>query len=101
MVRTASNRVGGSMELESPAVKADLTARLKRIEGQVRGVQRMLDEDRECTEILQQMTAIRSAMHQASLVLARSYAARCLVAPTRGDMDAVLDQLMTVLRKVE
>ncbi len=89
------------MELRSPEVQADLTVRLKRIEGQVRGVQKMVEEARDCPDILQQMTAIRSAMHQASLVLARSYAARCLMEPTRGDMDAMLDQLMATLRKLE
>ncbi len=89
------------MDLGSPEVKADLTVRLKRIEGQVRGVQRMIDEERECTDILQQMTAIRSAVHQASLVLARAYASRCLLSPTRGDTDVMLDQLMLALRKVE
>jgi hypothetical protein len=47
------------------------------------------------------MTAIRSATHQASLVLARAYASRCLMEPTRGDMDVMLDQLMATLRKLE
>jgi DNA-binding FrmR family transcriptional regulator len=89
------------MELQSPDIKADLTARLKRIEGQVRGVQRMVEEERECSDILQQMTAIRSAVHQASLILARAYAMRCLTEPSRGDMDAMLDQLMATLRKLE
>ena len=89
------------METRSSEMKADLTTRLRRIEGQVRGVQRMVEEDRECADILQQMTAIRSAVHQASLLLARSYAARCLTEPTRGDMDAMLDQLMATLRKLE
>ncbi len=89
------------MELQSPEVKSDLAARLKRIEGQVRGVEKMVEEERECTDILQQMTAIRSAMHQASLVLARSYAARCLAEPTRGNLDDMLDQLMATLRKLE
>ena len=89
------------MELRSPEVQADLTVRLKRIEGQVRGVQKMVEEERDCSDILQQMTAIRSAMHQASLLLARSYAARCLMEPTRGDMDTMLDQLMATLRKLE
>ena len=56
------------MELRSPEVQADLTVRLKRIEGQVRGVQKMVEEERDCSDILQQMTAIRSAMHQASLI---------------------------------
>lgn len=89
------------MELQSLEVKTDLTVRLRRIEGQVRGVQKMLDDERDCSDILQQLAAIRSAVHQASLVLARSYAARCLLEPTRGDMDAMLDQLMSTLRKLE
>ena len=89
------------MELRSPEVQADLTVRLKRIEGQVRGVQKMVEDERDCSDILQQMTAIRSAMHQASLILARAYASRCLMEPTRGDMDAMLDQLMATLRKLE
>jgi len=89
------------MELRSHEVQADLTVRLKRIEGQVRGVQKMVEEERDCSDILQQMTAIRSAMHQASLILARAYASRCLMEPTRGDMDAMLDQLMATLRKLE
>ncbi|MCX7707267.1 MAG: metal-sensitive transcriptional regulator [Anaerolineae bacterium] len=89
------------MQLQSPEVKADLTARLRRIEGQVRGVQKMVEDERDCSEILQQMAAIRSAIHQASLVLARAYAARCLLEPGRGDVDAMLDQLMTTLRKLD
>ena len=89
------------MELRSPEIQADLTVRLKRIEGQVRGVQKMVEEERDCSDILQQMTAIRSATHQASLVLARAYSSRCLMEPTRGDMDVMLDQLMATLRKLE
>lgn len=89
------------MELQSPEVKADLTVRLRRVEGQVRGVQKMVDDERDCSDILQQLAAIRSAVHQASLVLARSYAARCLLEPTRGNMDTMLDQLMATLRKLE
>ena len=89
------------MELRSPEIQADLTVRLKRIEGQVRGVQKMVEEERDCSDILQQMTAIRSATHQASLVLARAYASRCLMEPTGGDMGVMLDQLMATLRKLE
>lgn len=89
------------MELQSPEVKAELVSRLRRIEGQVRGVHKMVEEERDCSAILQQMTAIRSAVHHASLVLARAYAARCLLEPSSGDMDAMLDQLMATLRKLE
>jgi len=89
------------MEQRSPELKADLIARLHRIEGQVRGVEKMVQEDRECGAILQQMTAIRSAVHTASLVLARAYAERCMLEPAPGDVDAVLDQLITTLKKLE
>lgn len=89
------------MELRSPEVKADLTARLHRIEGQVRGVEKMVQEERDCAAILQQMSAIRSAVHTASLVLARAYAERCMTEPAQGDLDAMLDQLMATFKKLE
>lgn len=87
--------------MQSPEVKAELNTRLRRIEGQVRGVLKMVEDERDCLEILQQLAAIRSAVHQASLVLARAYAARCLLEPGQGDIDAMLDQLMATLRKLE
>ncbi|MCU0508244.1 MAG: metal-sensitive transcriptional regulator [Anaerolineae bacterium] len=89
------------MELRSPEVKADLIARLHRIEGQVRGVEKMVQDERECGAILQQMAAIRSAVHNASLVLARAYAERCMLEPAEGDVDTMLDQLMSTLKKLE
>ncbi len=89
------------MPLASPALKADLTARLRRIEGQVRGVQRMIDEDRDCPDVLQQMAAIRSAIHQASLLLTRAYLACYFEDPGRSEPEEVLDRLMATLSKLE
>jgi DNA-binding FrmR family transcriptional regulator len=85
------------MDLKSPELQSDLTVRLRRIEGQVRGVQRMIEEDRECPDILQQMAAIRSAVHQASLVLARAYMAKRLSEPAPEDLEVTLDKLMATL----
>jgi len=85
----------------SPEVKVDLGKRLRRLEGQVRGVQKMLDEERECREILQQLAAIRSAAHQASLVLIREHAASCLLkSEENASPQEVLDSLLSVLEKV-
>jgi DNA-binding FrmR family transcriptional regulator len=89
------------METRSPQLKSELAVRLRRIEGQVRGVYRMVEEDRDCPDILQQMTAIRSAVHQASLLVVRAYAARYLEEPSRGDGEAVLDALVAALGKTE
>lgn len=89
------------MQPRSPELKTDLTARLRRIEGQVRGIQRMIDEDRDCTEILQQMAAIRSATHQVSLLLARAYVACYVQVPADVDGEAELDKLVAILGKLE
>ncbi len=84
----------------SPEVKEDLVKRLKRLEGQVRGVQRMLEEDRDCKEVIQQLAAIRSATHQASVVVIREHAAACLFKSDEGaSPQEVLDSLVSVLEK--
>lgn len=85
---------------ESAASKDDLIKRLRRIEGQVRGVARMVEEDRDCREIIQQLTAIRSATHQVGLKMARSYACQCLSDSQEGDSpDALVDDLIEVLSR--
>lgn len=89
------------MQLGSSELKSDLSVRLRRIEGQVRGVQRMIDEGRDCPDILQQMAAVRSAVHQASLTLARAYVADCLANSDGEDCDVLLDSLMATLAKLE
>jgi DNA-binding FrmR family transcriptional regulator len=82
-------------------VKSDLLIRLRRIEGQVGGVQRMLEADRDCQDVLQQLSAIRSALQTASLVFARRYALQCIHDIEGGVTDEQLvDQLMSVLSKV-
>ncbi len=85
------------MSIES---KAELSKRLRRLEGQVRGVQKMLEEDRDCRELVQQLAAIRAAAHQASLLLVRSYAAECLVDESRGTAQQAIDELVDVLTKM-
>lgn len=57
----------------------DITARLRRIEGQVRGVVKMLDEDRECEEMLTQTMAIRSALDNVGARLMEYHMDRCLL----------------------
>jgi len=63
----------------NPETKAHIKHRLARIEGQLRGVQNMIDEDRECKAILQQLIAIRSAVQSASLNYVQEVANDCLL----------------------
>jgi len=67
------------MKIQDQEAKEKLVQRLRRIEGQVRGVQGMLDEERDCREILQQLSAIHSAVQGTSRIFLQEYAAACLV----------------------
>ncbi len=69
--------------MSESASREDLIRRLKRIEGQVRGVQRMVEEDRACGEILAQLSAVNEAVRRVSSLLAEKYALECL----EGDAD--------------
>lgn len=60
------------------ATKDQLTTRLRRIEGQVRGVERMVDEDRYCIDILTQISAIQAALDKVGLGLLDGHARHCM-----------------------
>ncbi len=66
------------MKLQNPEAKDKLVSRLRRVEGQVRGVEGMLNDERDCQEILQQLSAIRSAVQSVSRIFLQEYATACL-----------------------
>lgn len=65
-------------------VKADLQLRLRRIEGQIRGIQGMLTEDRECRDIVTQIAAATKALEQVGFRMLASGMASCLQDPERS-----------------
>lgn len=67
------------MKIQNPEAKMKLVQRLRRIEGQVRGVQNMLEQERDCREIIQQLTAVHSAVQGASRTFLQEYATACLL----------------------
>lgn len=62
----------------SPQRREDVILRLRRIEGQVRGVQRMVEEGRDCREIVTQVAAIKSALASVNSQVLQCYASNCL-----------------------
>ena len=79
----------------SLTARKQLIKRLQRIEGQVRGVQRMIEEDRDCQDILTQLAAIRGAAHRVSVMVARQYALNCLNDPEQhGSPDEAVAKLL-------
>jgi DNA-binding FrmR family transcriptional regulator len=91
------------VKLEDPDAKQVLIRRLRRIEGQVRGVQSMVEQERDCQEILQQLAAIRSAVQGASLTFLEQYVSGCLLEDVegedRGQRERLAHDLITLLGK--
>ncbi len=69
------------------ADKDQLTKRLSRIEGQVRGISRMVEDDRYCIDVLTQITAIQAALDKVALGLLDGHARHCLVDGGGGPTD--------------
>lgn len=80
--------------------KEDLLARLRRIEGQVRGLQRMVSEGRYCIDVLTQVSAIQAALHRVGLVLLAGHTRSCVADAIRsGDDHTKIDELMAAIER--
>ena len=77
-----------------------LTNRLSRIEGQVRGVKNMLEEDAYCTDVLTQVTAIQAALNAFNKELLANHIRSCVVEDIRAGNDEVVDDLVITLQKL-
>ncbi len=78
----------------------DLMNRLKRIEGQIRGLQRMLDENAYCPDILTQASAVHSALNSFCRVLLANHIRTCVSDDIRAGREETVDELMNTLQKL-
>ncbi len=98
-----SNRCCHCMEkhtLRSEEQKKALINRLKRIEGQVRGVQQMLEKDAYCNDILVQSAAISAAMNAFNKEILATHIHTCVVRDIREGRDEVVDELVSTIQKL-
>lgn len=80
--------------------KPELLERLRKIEGQVRGVQRMIEEDRYCVDVLVQIAAIRAGLNKVGMSLLESHTRGCVTAAIKADQgDEAIEELLQVLLK--
>jgi len=80
--------------------KEALLARMRRIEGQARGIQRMLEEGRYCVDIVQQLNALSAAVQEVALLVLQDHIEGCVADAIReGAGEERIGELMGVLRK--
>ena len=78
----------------------DLMNRLSRIEGQVRGVRRMVEEGAYCPDILVQVSAVNAALNSFNKVLLANHIRTCVADDIRDRKDETIDELVTTLQKL-
>jgi DNA-binding FrmR family transcriptional regulator len=83
------------------ANKDEVLARLKRIEGQVRGLQRMVDEDQYCIDILTQITAASSALKKVGVGLLDDHIRHCVANQTEKGVDMIAEATAAIDRLVK
>jgi len=87
------------IKINNPDMKNQFNNRLARIEGQLRGVQKMIEDERDCKDILQQLVAIRAALQSASLTFIQDVAQDCAFnSKTSNIPKAQYDQMMELIQ---
>ena len=82
------------------ATKEQLLKRLRRVEGQVRGVQGMVDDDRYCIEVLTQISAIQAALDKVAFGLLDDHARHCVLGCEADDQADKTDELMAAIARL-
>jgi DNA-binding FrmR family transcriptional regulator len=83
------------------ATRDQLQTRLRRIEGQIRGIEAMVAEDRYCTDVLTQISAARAALDKVALGLLDDHAHHCVLgAATPAERDALTAELMDAVGRL-
>ena len=82
------------------ATKDQLLKRLKRIEGQVRGVEGMVEDDRYCIDVLTQISAIHAALDKVALGLLDDHARHCVMGAEGADRAEKTDELMAAVGRL-
>jgi CsoR family transcriptional regulator, copper-sensing transcriptional repressor len=86
-------------------IKASCAKRLQRIEGQVRGIARMVDENRYCIDVVTQISAVRAALRRLEEQILQDHVAHCvehaIASGNKADQRKKIDELMAVVRRAD
>ena len=88
-----------SLPIYADEVRQETLDRLSRIEGQVKGVARMVEGQRQCLEVLQQLASVQAALKGVTKTILRNYLERCATDAIRSGDTAVYDDLMEAIYK--
>ncbi|NUM40768.1 MAG: metal-sensitive transcriptional regulator [Leptospiraceae bacterium] len=95
-ISNLQNKLGRHVDRKN---KSDILKRIKRIEGQIQGIHRMIESDRYCPDILTQINAAKSALESMAMVLIEDHATHCIVSDIqKGKSNSAISELMKILK---
>jgi CsoR family transcriptional regulator, copper-sensing transcriptional repressor len=82
------------------ASKDQLQKRLRRVEGQVRGIEKMVEDDRYCIDVLTQISAVQAALDKVALGLLDEHARHCVMGAEGAEQDDKTDELLAAVGRL-
>ncbi|MCO5216393.1 MAG: metal-sensitive transcriptional regulator [Thermomicrobiales bacterium] len=79
--------------------KAKLLSRLARVEGQIRGIARMIEDERYCVDVLTQISAVNSSMQKIGLLLLEDHIRGCVIGTEGDELESKLEELNTAIAR--
>ena len=86
--------------VHSAEVQKSLLHRLNRVEGQVRGIKKLIEKEAYCDDILHQLEASRSALRAIEMVLLESHMKHCVIHQLQDGDETVVEEILTTLKKI-
>jgi DNA-binding FrmR family transcriptional regulator len=84
----------------SEKLKSNLTSRLNRVEGQIKAVKRLIDEDTYCDEVLNLISSVQSALNSTAVLLVEHHVKSCVVDQIKSGDTEVISELITTIKKL-
>jgi DNA-binding FrmR family transcriptional regulator len=100
MEKKSCTECGGKNAHHSDQMKKELTSRLNRIEGQIRGITRMISEDIYCDDVLNQISSVNSALNGVKKLLLEAHLKSCVAEQLQNGQVEVIDELLKTIEKM-
>lgn len=99
-VECCHTHTGERKSHHSEEVKKNLTSRLNRIEGQIRGVKGLIEKDTYCDDVITQISAIQSALNSVGKILLEGHLKSCVVERIQEGDDEVIDEFLVTIQRL-
>lgn len=89
-----------NLTMREQKLKANLQARLARIEGQIRGISGMVEKDAYCDDIINQISAAKAALNSTAKLVLENHMRSCLVEKIKNGEDEIIEELLVTIKKL-